>query len=532
MNKKKTIILLIIGILVVTISSIGVTYSYMKNKTSGNKETEIGINNCAKITLKDNNSTINLENMYPMEEEMGLQTTPYEFTVSSTCEEYTGFNLYLTTLTDNGIEDKDIRYAVTDVDDNVLITDLLTNKEEANDLTEEEIKELEQGLENKRKNTYKVFNNNLYIKEEKTYKLHLWVDENANNDTMKQSFKIKVSIKGYNWDGTIAKYLITNKNNSLVYHNGTIKIADQVMDAEDFSYRYSGANEKVNNYICFGGDCANKPEETEKYANLYRIIGIFPTTATKDLSNKDYQIKIIKADYATEKELGGTGVGARSTKDYTEQSTYQGKITLVPRYYWNNSNESNSTNDWSHSNLNTENLNNYYLNEYLYSKDNHKWNNMIEKNTWITTGNEWSKIGLQNAKAAYINEIKNPNKGNSDAVETYPAKVGLMYVSDYMYGASREYWIKLGWDNSEINDYRAAINSNWLYMGLSEWVITRSGGVINAFGIHSEGKVYAGDNNTHVYNHAIAVRPTMYLNSLVKITSGSGTSDNPYIIDM
>ena len=126
MNKKKTIILLVIGILVVTISSIGITYSYMKPKVEKeNNQTEIGINNCAKITLKDNNSTINLTNMYPMEEEMGLLTEPYEFKVSSTCEDYTGFNLYLTTLTDNEIEDNQIRYAVTDVDNNVLITDLL-----------------------------------------------------------------------------------------------------------------------------------------------------------------------------------------------------------------------------------------------------------------------------------------------------------------------------------------------------------------------------------------------------------------------
>ncbi len=93
----------------------------------------------------------------------------------------------------------------------------------------------------------------------------------------------------------------------LVYHDEEEDYKGETnyeLEAGDFSYRYSGSNEEVNNYVCFGGDCSNNPNEEEKYSNLYRIIGVFPTTATKDSPNKEYQIKIIKADYTTEEETG------------------------------------------------------------------------------------------------------------------------------------------------------------------------------------------------------------------------------------
>ncbi len=510
--KKKIIILLVIGILIVTTMSIGVTYSYMKPKAEKeNNQTEIGINNCAKITLKDNNSTINLTNMYPMEEEMGLQTEAYEFTISSTCEEYTGFNLYLTTLNDNEIKDKDIRYAVTDMDDNILITDLLTNKNEELDLTEEEIKELEQGIENKRGNTYKVFNNNLSIKEEKTYKLRLWLDENANNDTMKQSFKIKVSIKGYDWDGTIANYLITNRNNSLLYHNGTIKDMDgNIIDAEDLSYRYSGGNDIVHNYVCFGSSEEKCPEE-----NLYRIIGLFQN------NQNQYEMKIIKATLATSTSLG---VNAAFDGD---------------SYYWNYSKteeyEGKETNDWGKSNLNIDNLNGYYLNEYLKPKDDGKWYSMIKKHTWITAGNTVDKIVPWNEflyiKQVYENEIENPNVGIvlSNVAKEVTAKVGLMYINDYGYATYKKAWYEKSlnyYDNEEVKE------NNWMYRGTYEWTITRNATYDNhVYSIDINGNII-GSNGNGVKDWAFHARPTMYLDTNVKIISGTGTANNPYVIDI
>ena len=325
----------------------------------------------------------------------------------------------------------------------------------------------------------------------------------------------------------------------LVYHDEQEDYKGETnytLEADDSSYRYSGASEEVNNYICFGGECSNNPEN-ENYSNLYRIIGVFPTTATKGLDEKTYQIKIIKADYATEEETGGKEIGAYYGKYISNEgnviSSYKGNSTYLNKisgYYWNKQqNESeNDTNDWSKSNLQEKNLNDYYLNTYLNSKvDSEKWLGMIEEHNWTTAGNITANIREQNAKNAYNNEINNPVVGSilPTAAETVKARVGLMYVSDYMYGASKEHWTRLGYTDSNA-DYRGAGKDNWMYMGLFEWTITR----------RADTSFYAlrvaplGNTSGGIINLGLAVRPCLYLNSNVKIISGDGTPTNPYII--
>ncbi len=522
MNKNKTIILLVIGILVVTISSIGVTYSYMKPKTEKeNNQTEIGINNCAKITLKDNNSTINLTNMYPMEEEMGLQTPSYEFTISSTCEEYTGFNLYLTTLNDNEIKDKDIRYAVTDVDDNVLITDLISNKPNGiTEFSEEEIKELEQGIENKRGNTYKVYNSVIPLDKERTYKLHLWLDENANNDTMNQSFKIKVSIKEYDWDGTLAEYLISTKDRTLIYHNELPDyegMENYELEAGDLSYRFTGGNDVVNNYVCFGTDTEKCPED-----NLYRIIGLFKN------SDDQYEAKLIKATF-----LNG---------DYT----------------WSGSTADTAPNSWRYSTFNTDVLNNTYLNSF--SQD---WQKKINSHDWAIGGIEHWFYGmgqLSNAKIAYEyelgnNKIKentklcdNENRGRILCTKydlIYPSKVALMYITDYYYAAPSIYWSLMG--NNTIPcggnavetercgpefDYRKTKGNLWLNISASanktEVTLTRASNYNHV--VYDIRSTYDVLDFFTVYSNSAGFRPSFYLINNIKLISGNGTKENPYII--
>ena len=544
--KNKTIILLVIGILLVTTMSIGVTYSYMKPKAEKeNNQTEIGINNCAKITLKDSDSTINLTNMYPMEEEMGLQTDAYEFTVSSTCEEYTGFNLYLTTLNDNEIKDSNIRYAVTDVDDNVLITDLLTNKTDELNLTEEEIKELEQGIENKRGNTYKVYNGVIPLNKDKVYKLHLWLNKNANNETMNQSFKIKVSIKGYKYEGTLAEYLIKTKDRSLIYHDGKPDykgMENYELEAGDLSYRFAGGNDIVNNYVCFGGECSNNPNE-EKYSNLYRVIGLFD-----DDKDGNYEVKIIKADGATKEDLGTNGAYVLPFSEYApiDKQYYKGKIwNSLAAYSWNNSIEGENAynanvNMWKESNLNTINLNDFYYNNLndIYKK-------MIMNHIWIVGGYTSIDFETFNAKTTYELELgskkitsssnlcytqgdlsKTARLCNEKNDLTYEANIGLLYESDYMYSAISKYWIapSINYQNDEIK------NNNWFYFGATEWGISRSTSNGNNF---ARVVVSSGKSNGHgSTTNKLCVRPTMYLNTNVKIISGTGTANNPYIIDM
>ena len=99
-----------------------------------------------------------------------------------------------------------------------------------------------------------------------------------------------------------------------------------------------------------------------------------------------------------------------------------------------------------------------------------------------------------------------------------------MYVSDYYYSASPSAWTLVGYNSSdETKDYRAAKTINWLYLGSTEWTISRySANTTNAFGVNSAG--YVDDN---IVGYSYAVRPSFNLESSVKYVSGSGSMSDP-----
>ena len=210
----------------------------------------------------------------------------------------------------------------------------------------------------------------------------------------------------------------------------------------------------------------------------------------------------------------GTNEGYVST--YGSAFSYKGNgdLTKIGRYKWNKTGD----NTWSTSTTNTINLNNNFL-TYLDSK-NTKWKTMIADTTWYV-GGMTSNNGFQsNAKTAYDYEVG----ANKDATTTVNTKIGLMYVSEYYYAATSDYWTLPGVDANG-NDYRAAINDNWLYTGLNEWTLSRRSDASNlALNVHVVGIVLDGDVDD---SGGSAVRPSFSLSSSVKYESGSGTASNP-----
>ena len=576
-NKRKSIIYLIIGIVTLIALIAGATYAYFQAQTGNNAvanlnattgttdnltfstEGEIEINASADnfgenmgdqvsqasaiATLIPNNTTNKATETYNVY--LVINENPFEYTkdeetpeiilsIKKDGVEYTGVKELESkegiTISTKGEDPNLITETIKgyDITEKRGLIKIAENEQITADGNQEidnwEIRIILKNLDrDQNKNTGKTFNGKIIIQKEDIPTEILDVCESGENIA-------NCLIKLHNE----SEYGITK----LVYHDELEDYKGETnytLEAGDSSYRYSGSSEEVNNYVCFGGDCSNNPEDPN-YSNLYRIIGVFPTTATKDSLNKEYQLKIIKADYATAEELGGEGIGAYygpygSESTYKGNSTYLGKVT---RYYWNReqNNSGDNTNDWSKSNLNTENLNKYLLDEYLKPKDDGKWYNMIEEHSWITAGVNWTKIKMQNAKTIYLNEIVNLDVGTAltSAVPEVTARVGLMYISDYMYGSSQEHWSKAG-NNNGINDYSESKSNNWIYMGLGEWLITRQVEspnrtlTVHVYGLVSDGYVYEDNPN---YN--VTIRPIVYLKPDVKIFAGSGTSNDPYII--
>ena len=159
------------------------------------------------------------------------------------------------------------------------------------------------------------------------------------------------------------------------------------------------------------------------------------------------------------------------------------------------------------------NLNTNYLDNI-----GNEWSNLIAMTNWKVGGNTYSKIRNVPVKQSYHNEIENPVEDM-----TYSAKIGLMYVSDYGYAASPENWtVKLGSLGNDTNR-----NNNWMFMGLTEWTITRySDSEANIILVNNVGVV----NFSGVGMIGFGIRPVFYLNSDVVLESGIGTYTDPYRI--
>ncbi len=258
-------------------------------------------------------------------------------------------------------------------------------------------------------------------------------------------------------------------NEGLYYHDGSGSYTNAAQEAGDNSYRYAGAN--PDNYVCFASDAETCPND-----NLYRIIGVFGN-----------QVKLIKN-------------------------------TSLGNYYWSGS-SSNRSNTWSRSALNTGTLNGTYLNGLGTI-----WSDMIETHTWKVGGGSYNYLMYGTPKTAYNYEL-----GNNSSSTTYSAKIGMMYVTDYYYAASPTYWSYAGYsDSGSSYDYRAATGSNWMYMGLAEWTISRRSDITYyAFIVDNAG----GVNRNLVHNND-GVRPSFYLKSNVIVTSGDGSQNSPFRISM
>ena len=255
-----------------------------------------------------------------------------------------------------------------------------------------------------------------------------FVNYNANQTgNAGKSFNAKLIIQQEEQKPTLSEYVIsqytgTQGDNALYYHNSTF-----TNGAGDNSYRYAGASDSVNNYICLGSAATPCPD-----ANLFRIIGVFGD-----------KTKVIRA-----KSIGNQK--------------------------WNTS----ESNTWSSSSLNT------YLNgEYLTSLG--ALAAKIATTTWKVGGG--NNTYLQDVpKTAYQYEV-----GSSASSTTVNKKIGLMYVSDYYYSASPSAWTLVGFNSSdETKDYCAATSTNWLYLSSFEWTISRlSDDTFNAFAVYNTGRV-------------------------------------------
>ena len=312
-------------------------------------------------------------------------------------------------------------------------------------------------------------------------------------------------------------YAGTQGNNNIYYHDGSIKDSDgNVIDAEDNSYRYSGTNNDVNNFVCFdGSDCNNEK-------NLYRIVGVYENT----------KVKLLKYEYVTTDEVGkDNNVGTFSKSDYPN---YDGTLETIPKFSWAASASSTvamlsnyrviftaptpecDNTKLGDSSLIIDNLNKNYLNSL---DDNIKSKIIQNKFKYYVT--EVALISFNRAKQAYIYEY-----GSYSYDRYYDEKIGILNSNEYLFSFSKDFWL------TKSNNIEGP--NSWIFRGIPEYLNSQTSNVILMIGyINNDGSIrveYSCDEEDPGELTSRAIRPTFYVQD-IKLLSGNGTKQNPYIIE-
>ena len=345
----------------------------------------------------------------------------------------------------------------------------------------------------------------------KTYSIRIWIDESATNTDL--------FINGDTTKPIEYKYALTIESsdekpkemvpvlNIPVGTNGIEKVTHEIDDTLQVDsrfateYRYRGGDSIVNNYVTFNNE-------------TWRIIGVIPT---EDIDgNVENRIKIIRnisigGMYWNDCETNGAGVYCVGD-------------------------DLKFLNNWTIATLNT------YLNNDYYNTLNGDAKSMIGTTRYYLGGYDSSEITSdvmwqyerkkENGDDCSIEDEKYQDGTqcyyffNNDIMQNDAnKKIALMYASDYGYAASKEC-------TSNLNSYsntNCKTTNNWLDKAQDEWLLGQCSSENSSVLMIDKNAIVGQD--IVIFNEYVT-RPVLSLSSNVTISSGSGSSSNPYTLSV
>ena len=177
MSKKKTIVVSSLGIVLLVIFVIGISYAYWLFRTNQTSINTIGTS-CLEITLTDVTSAIKLEDTYPISDEDGMATTPYTFTITNTCDSFISYEVLLG-VTEETTMNSAYMAAVLDYNEVQTLNQYPDFDQSLSGF--KELKILQKG--------------SLSQDDEVSYSLRLWMDESVTSlDSMNKVFEAKIIV--------------------------------------------------------------------------------------------------------------------------------------------------------------------------------------------------------------------------------------------------------------------------------------------------------------------------------------------------
>ena len=507
MKKNNTIILGLI-LSIIAVASI-TTYAWFTWSSPNDTNLILTIGELADVKFEEGND-INVENIGPVLNYLNDgEITTFSFRNKAEVELYTNISLNITNLP-NELKEESFKYVLLSSSDNNNFNEVASGN-----------------FKDKSNGPIPILENDLASVGTTYFKFIIYIDGNMENpiSMMGKSFSATLEVSVGEMESAANKIINLSEGDTWAQNASGIFATNPYTDettgeTKYHDYRYIGAN--VNNYVKFNND-------------MYRIIGVFDDNShgvVDSEGNGEYLVKLISANLLSANSYGNYNTDDTSGTYSSYKNDWTGGTTgvkanlnvLLNDYFYNKKDISDtygSCSNWTYYHSG----NNYRTNDCSdivgYGID-PSLQNYIEDATWYLFGYSGNGLSKQNFYLCERGQYDGCTSANSGGYATSTtAKIGLMYVSDYMYASG--YFNSTSTTTGSLYYYG---NQNWLYKG-SEWTITPlSNSSSSAFNVYSIGSV---DSNGYA-SYGFGARPAFYLTSNVYIAGGNGTFGSPYAL--
>ena len=516
MEKKRQLLLTIGLVLVLVLMIVGISYAAFKFVGLGQKPNTI-TTGAITMEYEESTNTISMTGALPTTDATGkVRLTAgeyFDFTIKSNIQGNANINWEIAaedvTTGTKKIDGKYIKLYLTSLDEN-------NNETEVMKPTVYTTEKAENTYTGRPANIMSLAKGTTSTSFSTKYRLRMYVDESYNpqGDGGNLAFSIKINAYGKTGDKmpepVSSTKLIMDKANAedLDYNSATDA---QKKEMWTFTHEATEQTTALTDYHYIGADPNNYVKFNDE---LWRIIGVFDTD-------------------------DGTGKVEKRLKIIRNES--------IGSYSWDYNSAGNYINEWSTAQLN--NLLNsgayynrttgiYYNGSKTASNTDFTTTGLTEKAKAMIGNAKWYLGGTarynssSNGLASHWYKYERGTKVYSGRSTSWIGKVGLMYLSDYGYatsgGATTNRASCLAkeltkWYDNSVSDCK---NNDWMYnSSKGQWTITPLQDISYVFDVYDGCVVDYGA----IINHG--VRPVVHLNSAIKVITGSGTKESPYILE-
>ena len=515
-NKRKIYISLLVSVICI----IGVSYAFFVlylRQTDNNSVTALS---CFTSTLTEENSAINLSNEFPIKDEDGIKKTPFTFKITNNCNNYVKAYITIDPLkegTANYILSKYMKANVStkgSTDGTSLIIGTQNTKV----------------LDNKH-NGYIVKEVGLNSKESKEFDLRLWIDYDTTKEQaagMTYTSQV-VIVTEPGIDNTLAGTVLRNNKvqTPLTTPGAAISTADEALlasteDDNGTSYYFRGSVK--NNYVEFANKCWRIVRVGGDGSVKLILHNDNPTGAANPCDAANNSASAAFARYS------GTTYTSKFNEKYDDNAYVGFKYGTVGA----------STYDATHANTNKSTILTNL--EAWYNNNLKTYESVIDDNVWCndktniadTSYNPWGYSNVTGlgygTNVTYYGATQRLVSTSGSAGGTGPSlkcngelskinsKVGLITADELAYAG---YVYKQ--NNTTTYLQENATDTYW-------WSLSPHGFYGDSADVCYVSGSYGFFGDFSVDN-TYGVRPSISLISSTTISSGSGTSEDPYVIE-